>query len=372
MPLISEINLEKCLILGLAISCFIQVFYCLFFFLRLCFYSKKKESKKEDTPVSIIICARNEAENLQNNLSSVLNQVHKNFEVIVVNHDSTDKTETILQEFQQDHKHLNVLHCKNNKNGKKELITLAIKSAKHEHLIFTDADCVPGSSNWAKNISDSFSSTKNIVIGYGPNHPKRGLLNYFFRLDTAITGITYLSYALGKKAYMGVGRNMAYTKTLFNLLNGFDSHKEISSGDDDLFVQEANNKTEIEINIDPDTYCFSNAKTSLKSWVKQKKRHQSASIKYKVIHKGLLGIYSISLFLMWVSFVSLLIEEKHQAVNLSLFCFAITIKWVIQGGALLKLKEQSFVFLLPLIELFQAFAINLVFCFGSKNKKNKW
>ncbi|MDG1841069.1 MAG: glycosyltransferase [Crocinitomicaceae bacterium] len=372
MPLISEINLEQYLILGLVIGCFIQVFYCFFFFLRLCFYSQKKEAKKEDTPVSIIICARNEAENLLKNLPSVLNQLHKNFEVIVVNHDSTDKTENVLRNFQKNYTHLNTLHCKNNKKGKKELITLAIKSAKYEHLIFTDADCVPNSSNWAKNISDSFSSNKNIIIGYGPNHKKSGLLNYFFRFDTAITGITYLSYALGKQAYMGVGRNMSYTKTLFKLLNGFDSHKEISSGDDDLFIQDANNKTEIEINIDPDTYCFSNAKTSLKSWVKQKKRHQSASIKYKVIHKGLLGIYSISLFLMWVSFVSLLIEEKYQAINLSLFCFALTIKWGIQGGALLKLKERSFVILFPLIELFQAFAINLVFCFGSKNKKNKW
>lgn len=355
----------------LIISSSLQLFYLVFFYLKLALYKQFKEVELHEIPISIIICAKNEALNLKENLPFILNQKHSKFEVIVVNHDSTDDSDEILFELGEIHDHLKVHSFKNNKSGKKEPISFAIEHANHDHLIFTDADCKPSSDLWIKKLSEGFQK-KEIIIGYGPHQKEKGLLNFLVRLDTAIIGITYISYAISKYGYMAVGRNMGYTKNVFKSTNGFSSHEEIASGDDDLFIQKALTKTNFSVNIDPKTYCFSKAPQSWKSWLKQKNRHHSSSHKYKVINKALLGIYPLSLILMWFSFVSLFCEVEYRAFGLSLFCFVLIVKWIIQGLGLKKIKENSFILLFPFLELIQNMIMIVFFSLKVLNKKNKW
>ena len=179
--------------------------------------------------------------------------------------------------------------------GKKFPITLAIKGAKYEHVLLTDADCKPSSHQWLRKMAGSFSTAKQIVIGYGPFTKQKGFLNKLIRFDAAWIGVNYLSMALSKLPYMGVGRNLGYTKTLFNSVSGFKSHYALPSGDDDLFIQQVAQKSNYTINIDPETFCFSPAAPTWKRWVRQKSRHYTTSNQYKVIKKLLLGIYPISL-----------------------------------------------------------------------------
>ena len=122
------------------------------------------------------------------------------------------------------HNHLKALSFKNNKSGKKEPISYAIEHASYDHLIFTDADCKPNSDLWINKFSNGFKE-KEIIIGYGPHIKSKGFLNFLVRLDTAIIGITYLSYALSKFGYMAVGRNMGYTKSIFKFLFGIYKFK---------------------------------------------------------------------------------------------------------------------------------------------------
>ena len=355
----------------LIISSSVQLLYLFVFYLKLALYKQIKQEKSHEIPISIIICAKNEATNIKENLSFILNQKYSKFEVIVVNHDSNDDSEEILSEFEKKHDHLKALSFKNNKSGKKEPISYAIEHASYEHLIFTDADCKPNSDLWINKFSNGFKE-KEIIIGYGPHTKSKGLLNFLIRLDTAIIGITYLSYALSKLGYMAVGRNMGYTKSIFKSTNGFASHKDVVSGDDDLFIQKALKKDNFNVNIDPETYCFSATPQSWKSWLNQKNRHHSSSNKYKVINKALLGIYPLSLVLMWFSFVSLFCEVEYRSFGLSLFCFVLLIKWIIQGAALNKIKERSFIILFPFLELIQNIIMIVFFSLKGLNKKNKW
>jgi len=355
----------------LIISSSVQLFYLIFFYLKLALYKQIKQVGLDEIPISIIICAKNEALNLKENLPFILNQNYSKFEVIVVNHDSSDHSDEILSEFGKRHKNLKPLSFKNSKSGKKEPISFAIEHSNHDHLIFTDADCKPSSDLWIKKFSEGFQK-KEIIIGYGPHQKEKGFLNFLVRLDTAIIGITYISYAISKYGYMAVGRNMGYTKRVFKSTNGFSSHQEIASGDDDLFIQRALTKTNFDINIDPKTYCFSKAPQSWKSWFKQKNRHHSSSYKYKVINKALLGIYPLSLILMWFSFVSLFNEVEYRTFGLSLFCFVLLVKWIIQGLALRKVKEHSFIILFPFLELIQNMIMIIFFSLKGLNKKNKW
>jgi cellulose synthase/poly-beta-1,6-N-acetylglucosamine synthase-like glycosyltransferase len=236
----------------------IQFLYVFFIHRKLAFYKEvpgPTESKLP--PVSIIIAARNESDNLYENLPSILSQDYPEFEVIVVNNQSIDDSGWLLTAFCQQFPNLRVVELGRNKHlrpGKKLPITLAIKAAKYEHFVLTDADCKPTSSNWLRLMASKFNDQKQIVIGYGPFTKSKGIINKIIRFDTAWIGVSYLSMALAKLPYMGVGRNIAYTKSVFNSVNGFKSHYSIPSGDDDLFIQEAAKKNNYTIQIDADSH----------------------------------------------------------------------------------------------------------------------
>jgi hypothetical protein len=178
--------------------------------------------------------------------------------------------------------------------------------------------------------------------------------------------------ALAKLPYMGVGRNLAYTKTVFNSVSGFKSHYFIPSGDDDLFIQEAAQNSNYTITIDPETFCYSPAAPSWNRWVRQKSRHYSTSNKYKVIKKLLLGIYPVSLLLLWISFVILLFNTDFRIIGGVVFGVIVLLKWWIQGKCLLKLKERNFVYALPFWDLFYAILTPMMFYLTEQKRNAKW
>jgi glycosyltransferase involved in cell wall biosynthesis len=354
----------------------IQFLYVLFIHRKLAFY--KEEPISNDTklpPVSIIIAARNESDNLYENLPSILSQNYPEFEVIVVNNQSIDDSSWLLTAFCQQFPNLRVVELGRNKHlkpGKKLPITLAIKAAKYEHFVLTDADCKPTSSNWLQLMASKFNEQKQIVIGYGPFTKSKGIINKIIRFDTAWIGVSYLSMALAKLPYMGVGRNIAYTKSVFNSVNGFKSHYSIPSGDDDLFIQEAAKKNNYTIQIDADSQCYSPAAPSWSRWVYQKSRHYSTSSRYKVFKKFLLGLYPLTLLLMWVSFIPLLLFKEFIFLSSCIFFVIIVFKWWIQGRCLNQLKEQKFARFFPLWDIFYAFLIPVLYYISERKKYYKW
>ena len=225
-----------------------QIIFWVFFFSRL---SKRKVKRvvpsHEHRPVSIIICAKDEAENLKINLPSILSQNYSNYEVIVVNDRSTDNSLNILQVFQKDYSHLRIVNLTEDNErlvkGKKFALTEGIAASAHEILLLTDADCQPVSEYWVDYMQQHLNNKKHIGLGYGPLVWKEGknnfwqkLLNQLARFETTQTAIQYFSAALIGIPYMGVGRNIIYYKSLFQKNDGFKNHSHIASGDDDLFI----------------------------------------------------------------------------------------------------------------------------------------
>ena len=206
---------------------FTQIFYNLYFFRKLIIYKKRKSNYIPN--VSIIICAKNEYDNLKKNLKTILNQDYINYEVIVVNDQSNDNTKDLLNEYEKTYFRLKVVNIDDNVNhiiGKKFALTLGIKSAKYDHLLLTDADCFVDSNKWISSITRNFVSS-DIVLGYGAYKKEKGLLNKLIRFDTYTIAIQYFSYALRSLTYMGVGRNLAYKKSVFFNNKGFASHMQV-------------------------------------------------------------------------------------------------------------------------------------------------
>ena len=321
----------------------IQLFYYLYFFLRLAIYKKPTKSVNVEHPISVVICARDEAHNLANYLPGVLvQQYNTTHEVVLVNDNSEDETKYLLDEFKKSFKNLNpVVLSQEAKmiNGKKFPLSIGIKSAKNETLLLTDADCVPASENWMHLMQDGYRDGIEIVLGYGAYRKKPGLLNKLIRFETFQTALQYFSYALAGLPYMGVGRNLSYKKEVFIRNKGFSSINQMPSGDDDLFINQVANKNNTAIVIDQDAHTISEPKTNLHDWMNQKYRHYTTSKYYKTQHAILLGIYALSQFLVYPVLIAALILSDQYMLLVSLWAARMIVQGTILRSTMKKLNE---------------------------------
>jgi glycosyltransferase involved in cell wall biosynthesis len=357
------------------LSVIIQLIFYWFIFSKLAFYKKREIQNTGLLPVSVIICAHNEAHNLKKNLPLVLEQDHPDFEVVLVDDNSDDDTFFLLKDLSMKYPHLKVVKKEASVNffkGKKFALAVGIKSAKNEILVLTDADCYPQSDQWLKKMQLSFTSNKEIVIGYGPYEKGRGLLNLIIRYDTLMTAVYYLSFALMKMPYMGVGRNLAYTKSLFYRNKGFTSHYKIQSGDDDLFINQCSNKNNTAVQLDSDAQTISFPKKSFKRWFLQKKRHYSTGRYYKFKHKLLLTLFPLCQFVYFGLLTILLIWQVNIEIVLGLVFIKIFSRLFILKKCMNILNEKKLLLISLFIELFFVIFNPVLHLSNIIRKQNKW
>lgn len=205
------------LLIVFGLSFLIQVFYYLYYYLAPANFRHTDASRKKN-PVSVIICARNEADNLRNFLPAVLEQKYPEFEVVLVNDCSEDDSFNVLGEYLKKYPNLkvsNIIKDPKFTHNKKFAQFIGIKAAKNEILLFTDADCKPESDNWLEKMVSRFDDRIDFVLGYGGYFSKPGLLNKYIRYDCVVIAMQYFGMALRGVPYMGVGRNLAYRRSLF-------------------------------------------------------------------------------------------------------------------------------------------------------------
>jgi len=357
----------------------IQLFYYLFFYARIAFHKPIKLTN-EIEPVSVIICAKNEAENLKKFLPLVLEQDFPNFEVIIVNDCSMDETEMLLAQMKQTNPKLRfttIVEDEKFKHGKKLAVTVGIKSAKHNNIVFIDADCYPETSKWLYSMQQGFGWGKEIVLGYGGYEEGKGFLNKFIRFDAMFVAINYLSFAKAHIPYMGIGRNLAYKKTLFFKNKGFATHYELNSGDDDLFVNETSNPKNTIVVLDNDSVVRTLPKSSFSDLYLQKKRHLTTSDRYKYKHQVLLTLEPLTRFLYYLLIAPAIIlaDEPLRWYVVGFGAFRLILQLFIIKLSMIKLKEKNLLLYSPLLDillpLFYLY-IHIVNYFTRDKKQHKW
>lgn len=283
----------------------------IYFIILLLSISKKRFNQTVPLkPISVIVCAHDEEQNLRELIPLLLNQQHPEFEVIIVNDRSNDGTYDLLLEETGKHPRLKMVDVKSapaHVNGKKFGITLGIKAAKYDWIVLTDADCRPNNEQWIRSVSERCSEDKNFVLGYSAYEKQPGFLNLFIRFETLFTAIQYIGYALAGNPYMGVGRNLAYRKAMFLDNKGFSNFLSITGGDDDLFVNQHATAKNTVVNIGCDALVYSFPKTTWREFYRQKVRHLSVGKKYRIKHQFLLALFFITHLLTWFTGIPLLI-----------------------------------------------------------------
>lgn len=349
------------------------------------------------SPCSVLLCARNESENLRRFLPAILDQQYDQpWELIVVNDASTDDTATILQDFQNQYPdRIRVIHGTiKTRPGKKQALAQGIVAAKYEFLLLTDADCQPASPHWLAQMMAALTAKPEteIVLGYGPNFPggqwargtqlawstsfeetvntaspasvsshrndrktcQKSRFTTWFRFETALIAAQYCSFALAGLPYMGVGRNLAFKRSVYDRVGGFAAHAHLVSGDDDLLVNAAANGHNTVVCLTPDAFVYSAAPNNLRTWLQQKQRHLSASPAYRWKHKWILGGWSLSQVGHYLLLVLLILLGIAQGLVWGIFLLRLFSIWFILSRILQMFREQDLITRIPFFDWMMA------------------
>jgi len=345
------------------------------------FSLSRKHSNTSDrsTPASIIVCAKNEQENLKELVPQLLGQQHDDFEIILVNDRSSDDSLEVMREWESASpakvKVVDVVPNENFWGNKKYALTLGIKRAAHQRLFFIDADCSPASEQWLAMMNGSYQENTHIVLGYGAMYRRGGMLNALISFETLITALQYFGWARAGRPYMGVGRNLSYTTKRFYEVSGFMDHFKILGGDDDLFVNQAATAENTVICTDADAFTYSQPKTNWHQWWHQKRRHINTASYYKGTDQALLGIFWITQISFLITAVLALTLSQVFYIALSVVLFRYIIVYLIVGNAMSKLSgnnsKTSLKNLIPFIPVLEILLILSQLILGVANQVTK-
>jgi glycosyltransferase involved in cell wall biosynthesis len=354
----------------------IQLFYWLFFYLKVYLY-RPHQTKRNKQPVSVIICARNEAENLNDFLPAVLEQDYPDYEVIVVNDCSEDNSYDILGKYLIKYPHLKISTVNKDPkftHNKKFAQFIGIKAAKNELLLFTDADCQPESNKWLESMASHFDEKTTFVLGYGGYKREKGLLNMYIRYDCLTIAMQYLGMAIRGIPYMGVGRNLAYRRSVFFRNKGFGLHNHLISGDDDLLVNTLATRENTCVELRTGTHTRSIPSSGISEWIKQKKRHLTTAPYYKFRDKILLIAEPLTRILFYITFILLLSFIFLWPYVLAVFGLRIITQIVVFTLVQKKMNEPGLLAYSLFFDIFSPVINSIIFLSNvrSRSGKNQW
>lgn len=358
------------------LCCIIQCGYYLIVFARLNFVRPLAGTPEWLPPVSVIICAKNEADNLQKFLKVVLIQQYRQYEVIVVNDQSTDHTSEVLVHYYVRNPHLKIVNITGSETkqyaGKKHALLKGIAVASFDTLILTDADCRPASTLWLAKMAGSYLSETKIVLGHSPFEKQAGLLNKLIRYENFMTAIQYLGFAKLGIPYMGIGRNLSYTKDLVQPDLDFEKYKQLPTGDDDLLINAKASGGNTEICIAKEAFVYSTAPSTLSGWLKQKRRHLRAGFHYKLHHKTALFLFSFSGLLFYVLWAVLLVKLSVTGWAIALFATTLLVKYISTAFVYRQLGAADLQMISPVLDVMYTLYLLIIFFLLLLKPKDSW
>ncbi len=364
--------------LALVLVTGMQVYFWTCIYARVAAYRERTQTPEVWPAISVVVCARNALQDLQNGLPTLLNQNYEgDWELIVVNDASTDATSEYLSgmatQFEQRLRVVTI--SEKTQPGKKQALDAGIRAAQFDWILVTDADCRPNSPNWIGQMARYMQPGTEIVLGFGPMLKQSGCLAAWQEYEAVYTAMQYFGWALAGMPYMGVGRNMAYRKSLFLGGAGFAGHLDLPSGDDDLFINTIAQKGTVALCMHPESFMYSAPKSDWRSYWRQKSRHFSTSPRYKVRHQWMLSLAGLSHSLHFFFMLVLLLAKWGTILVLLVAVIRIVILIRIGWPVLYKFhadRLQHWLFILdPLVAVYYTVFVPGVF-FTTVNKPRSW
>lgn len=351
----------------------VQIVYYLFF---LSFTNIEKTQKDADVniPVSVIVYVKNNADILINYIQDLTKQKYPCFEIVLVNNASSDNSLSIIEKLQKDFSNIKIVDVKNTEafwGNKKYALTLAVKAATHEHLLFTEISSKALSKNWIHGMASNFSQEKTIVIGHQKlKHKKNSFSNLLIRFDYLLKTIQSLSFVKFRSPYKATNHNFAYTKGEFFKVNGYINHMNLFIGEADLFLKDAVTTKNTTYSITLDSFVVLTKSLSFKKWFSLEKKASILFSLYKFKHRFFLRFFHITklLFYLLVSYIVFVNWKLALPFIISYYL----IQYIVLGRSASKLHEKNVVLLLPFLDICLVLLQISIFISNQISKPKHW
>lgn len=257
--------------------CLIQLIYLFAVYSKM-YRASRVQARAESVPdnyppLSVILVTKDSGNTLRENLPAILNQDYPMFEVIVINDQSAGEDEEILKLLENDYPNLYhsfIPQTARYISRKKLGIAMGIKASRYDWIVVTEPTCRPMSNQWLRNLAVHFQEGTDIVLGYCGYTDGKGLFNKRIKTDNLFQAMRYLGAALNRHPYMGVGKNMAYRKSLYNKHKGFADQLTLLRGDDDLFVNSLATRNNTAVALHPDSFMEQQVPMYKRIWYEEK------------------------------------------------------------------------------------------------------
>ncbi len=337
----------------------VQFIYYLFFF-TLPFNSKRNGGLTNKTKaISVIIYIKNNANELKQNLESIIHQEYSDFEIVLVNHSSSDESLDIIKNFRQNHNNIKVVNVENKEafwGNKKYALTLGIKAASNGYLLFFDIHCKPLSKFWIKEMSSKLVDKTSVVIGYKSLTSKKfSLGNIFIRFYNTLSSLKMLTFAKLNNPYRGYHENFAYSKELFFNVKGFINHININDAETDLFLKDSKGIAKAQIQLSTDSFVKEQFTINFSEFISTFRKHHALRKFYSGKTRFFLGIFNLTKLLFWVS--SIYLCFYNLIFGLLAIAFYILFQYIFIGKAAVKLKENQLLYFLPILDISYVFFV---------------
>lgn len=309
--------------------------------------------------VSVIVCSHDNAEALSANLPHLFAQDYPEFQVIVVNSASTDNTEDVLQQFesQPGFYHTFVPLGIRNLSSRKMAMTIGIKAAKYEYVVFIDPLGIPAGNHWLSSMMSQMGNQTEIVLGYAYNRTSKGFLNALVAYDVFFSMIQYLGMAQKRHPFRAHPSNMAFRKELFFTQKAFSSHLSLQSGADDLLIRELATPTNVRVALKPESFVRFDQEITWFAWKNELLGHLTTKGLYKPGVRSLLLLEGGTRILMYVlmAFLIAITLLKGFYTWLIVAGFLFLTRFIVQGVVIHKtasrLETSPSILFLPVFDV---------------------
>ncbi|MDR1023827.1 MAG: glycosyltransferase [Prevotellaceae bacterium] len=325
-----------------------------------CFSPQADQMRSTQQPVSVVICAKNEQHNLEKNLPLFLKQDYPQFEVVVVNNCSTDDSEMLLYNLRQHHSNLQITSIEEGQkfmHDKKLAITVGIKAARYETIVFTEPDCAPDNDKWLSAMQQAFGDTGEVVISYCRSKRCKGIFGKIMRCDSVFSALFSLRAAIKGVPYRSSSKNMGISQELFFRNKGFAHYNSYPQSEETIFLCRNANRHNTRVTLAHDAILSSSQQLTFGQWFQQKCTYASlldmGKRGKKHIHVEMAS--RVLFYLCAATLVSIAaLQQEHfllaAAAPLLLFRFTAQVAIFIKATG--KLQERGLVIWLLLYDIF--------------------
>ncbi len=287
--------------------------------------------------ISVIVPVRNEEENLPALLEDLLNQTVLPYEIIVADDHSSDQTQLVVRQFAARYPCIKLISLPENIVGKKAALQLAIAISKGEIIVTTDGDCRVGV-QWLENIGSAFSDVHvQMVAGpvlFADHNPVARLLNVE---QVVLQSAAVASFRLGYPLFCS-GANMAFRKSAFEEVKGYEGFAHLASGDDVFLMQKIGQRypTGLAYCASPHCLVLTQAPTSTCDFVFQRVRWAG---KWRLLGRNV-QLVATFVFLFQIIVISLPFLALNWIITLPFILLLTALKWMLEWMLVSKVAQH--------------------------------